>query len=195
MTTCFEQNCEALASRSAATAAAVRAAGPDSAFGVMTAASGEPVVERNGRALDGRRSPSDEARRQAATITADRVVVAGFGSGYFVEALLERGIEVTAVIEADAACLAAAMRARDFDRLFRAVPIVLLDALRDVVELATWRATAPALAVHPPCVAASADLAALVAAWPAMRVAKRRPRVLVVGPIYGGSLDVARLPT
>jgi spore maturation protein CgeB len=41
-------------------------------------------------------------------------------------------------------------------------------------------------------VTASADLAVLVQRWDQMPVANRPPRVLVAGPIYGGSLEIAR---
>ncbi|HYE84932.1 MAG TPA: glycosyltransferase [Vicinamibacterales bacterium] len=192
MASWFQQNCEALAARSPVTAAAVEAARADTAFSVRLSASGDPVVERDGRTLDGRRDPAADARRAAQAVTADRVAVAGFGSGYFCEALVERGIQVALIVEPDAGCLAAAMSARDLRPLLGTIPVVLLDALRDRVALATWRATVAQIVPHAASVAAAPALAALVEAWPKVRVARRRPRVLIVGPIYGGSLEVAR---
>jgi spore maturation protein CgeB len=193
MSSLFDENLEALASASPAAAAAVASIATSlDGWSTGLATTGEPIVERDGRPLDSRRDPRQQARRAAADCPAGRVVVAGFGSGYFAEALLQRGIQVQALLEADAACLAAAMRARDLRELLARVPVTLTGALKDVVALATVRARADVIVAHPPSVAMSPELASLVAAWPSMRVARRRPRVLVVGPIYGGSLEVAR---
>lgn len=193
MQSLFERNLAALSARSPDTASVVAAiAGRPSAWTVAHSHAGDPIVECDGRPLDSRRHPRDAAARSAAEAAARRLVVAGFGTGYFAEALRARGLDVAAIIESEPACLAAAMRARDLHDLLAAVPVVLTTALKDVVEMATCRARADVIVPHGPSVALSADLAAICAAWPAMRVARRRPRVLVVGPIYGGSLEVAR---
>lgn len=189
----FARNLDALTAGSPATAAHVSdTAAALEAWQVTASQTGEPIVERDGRPMDSRRHPRDAARRAAAGCTARRVVVAGFGTGYFAEALIERGIDVTAIIESDAGCLAAAMRARDLHALLSRVPVVLTSTLKDIVAMATCRARADVIVAHGPSVGASGDLAAICAAWPSMRVARRRPRVLVAGPIYGGSLEIAR---
>jgi spore maturation protein CgeB len=189
----FHANLRALEERSPEAAARVRRATPDPALRVVRAASGLPVLEAGGRALDSLREPDGTAARLAGRVEAgDRIVVAGLGTGYLAEALVRRGLTVVAVVEASPAVLAAAMDARDLQDLLRQVPVRCLDTLADPVELATLRASADVVVPHGPSVTRDADLAALVARWPSIRVARRLPRVLVVGPIYGGSLEVAR---
>ena len=191
--TLFEDNLRALAARSPSTAAVVADAGSDGPYVVTVASSGDPIVECGGRALDSRRDPAGAARRDAAPVTAAHaVVVAGLGTGYFADALRERGVRVAVIVEANAMGLAAAMRARDLRPLLSEVPVALVATLKDRIELATWRARADTVVPHAPSVAAHPDLAALVAAWPSVRVAKRKPRVLVIGPIYGGTLETSR---
>jgi spore maturation protein CgeB len=188
----FQANLAALESRSPRTAEAVLAVAADGAVRWVPASSGEPVVELGTRALDSRRDPVAAAERAAAGVARDRVVVAGFGSGYFVEALRRRGIDVAAIVETGPAILAAAMQARDLRPVLRAVPVVLIEHLKDRVELACLRARADCIVPHGPSVAASPDLALLVERWDQMPVASRPPRVLIAGPIYGGSLEIAR---
>jgi spore maturation protein CgeB len=158
---------------------------------VVRAAGGEAVLERAGRALDSRRQPVESAERQAAETPGASTVVVGLGSGYLAEALVRRPVAVTAIVESDPAIVRAAMEARDLRSLLGTVPVVLTEHLRSRVELARLRRHARSLAVHAPSTTASRDLAALVAGWDKIPVATRRPRVLVVGPIYGASLGVA----
>lgn len=188
----FRRNLAALLTRSPVTAARVRAVANDAAVQLVRARSGDPVVEVGGRAFDSRIDPVVAADRLAATAQASPVVVAGFGTGYLVEALIRRGVRVTAVIEPSAASLAVALRARGLEATLASVPVVLIDALHDPVELARLRAGAAHVVPHGPSVTGSAELAALIARWASIRVSDRPPRVLVVGPIYGGSLEVAR---
>ena len=149
-------------------------------------------MEVGGRALDSRRDPRAAADRSAEPVTSDRVVVAGFATGYLTEALVRRGTRVVAVIEPSPHVLAAAMMRRDLVVILGDVPVVLTGALKRSVDLATLRAQSQTLVPHGPSVAANGDLAALVEHWSDIRVATRLPRVLVVGPIVGGSLDIAR---
>ena len=161
----FEQNFLSLVKTSPATAVAVRSAlgsGAASVVGRAYASSGDAVVELGRRALDSRRDPREAAERAASAVSDKRVVVAGFGTGYLVEALLAH------------------------------VPVILTDQLRDPVQLASLRAKATAIVPHGPSVVGNMELGALVERWSEIRVANRRPRVMVVGPIAGGSLGVAR---
>ncbi|MEW6322987.1 MAG: glycosyltransferase [Acidobacteriota bacterium] len=158
---------------------------------VARSAAGDPIVELGGRALDTRRDPKAAAERAAAAAPAGPLVVAGLGSGYLAEALLASGRAVTAVIEPRAEVLAAAMHARDLTRLLATVPVWCLSSLVDRVALLRLRAAAADMVAHPPAVQGTA-LAGLVDQWADLPVARRAPRVLVVGPIYGGSLETAR---
>jgi spore maturation protein CgeB len=189
----FDLNLRALESRSPMTAAVVRqrARDEDSDIEIRVAADGSPILQYGGRALDSRREPRKAAERQAQGVECSTAIVAGFGAGYLVEALLDRGIAVAAILEPDARVLAAAMRARDLTRVFSVVPVWLLGSL-DKVRIATLRLESERIVAHAPSVQGSGELASLVDAWPKLPVAKRAPRVLVAGPIYGGSLEIAR---
>jgi len=189
----YDLNLAALRTRSPE-AARILDAADVSAEGVrvVPSASGRPLVEVDGRALESRRDPAGAAERLAIEVTASPVVVAGMGAGYLPEALLARGIDVRAVIEPSAAVLMAALRARDLRPLLDRVPVLLLSTLTDRIRLAQLRAEADVLVPHEPSLSGSANLAALVTTWPSLVRADRAPRVLVAGPIYGGSLETAR---
>ena len=188
----FERNLAALRRRSPRTAEAVRAVRGTGVVTVTHGTRGDVILEVAGKALDSRRDPHASADRSASTVTAERVVVVGFGAGYLTEALVRRGIRVAAVVEPSPDVLAAAMTSRDLETLLDDVPVVLLHTLVDPVELATLRAQAQTVLPHGPTVATREDAASLVCRWPDIPVATRRPRVLVVGPIVGGSLGIAR---
>ncbi len=187
----FAHNLEALESLSPEAAARVRAADV-SGIVPATAASGAVILEDEGRALDSRRDPVAAAERLAGSVTADHVVLIGFGSGYVAEALLRRGVHVAAVIDAAPRTLAAAMRARDLSPVLRAAPIAFLEDLGKPVAQAALRRRAEVAVGHPASVQSSPELRELLQKWTSIRVSGRRPRVLVVGPIYGGSLEIAR---
>ncbi len=188
----FESNLAALAMRSPDTARLVSAVVPTGDVRAVSAASGALVLEQGGRALDSRRDPVAAAARQAAEVSAARVVVAGLGSGYLADALGARGIAVAAIVEPSLDVVVAALHARDLRALLQSTPVRLLSTLADTVALAELRAEADTVVPHGPTVSASADLAGLVRLWPSIPVADRAPRVLVAGPIYGGTLDTAR---
>jgi spore maturation protein CgeB len=157
---------------------------------VITARSGAPVLEWEGRALDSRRDPAQAAASAASDVAADVVVVLGFGTGYLVEALLARGVTVAAVVDASAV-LSAALDARDLGAILSRVPVVALESLGQRGRLAQLRAMGAQVVVHAPSATAVPELAALAEQWSRLAAA-RPPRVLVAGPIAGGSLGVAR---
>ncbi|MFP5378361.1 MAG: glycosyltransferase [Vicinamibacteria bacterium] len=192
MTSLYLHNLAALRTRSPEAARLVEAVEQSGAVRVAASSTGEPVLEVGGRALDSRREPRRAAERAAAAVDTAAVAVAGLGTGYFVEALEARDIAVAAIVDADPAVVAAAMRARDLSAVLARVPVFLLPALTDRVELAAVRRLAPAVTPHAPSLQAFPALAAFVETWPSIRVADRAPRVLVAGPIYGGSLETAR---
>ena len=187
----FEANLAALSLRSPEVATRVRHAGPSARYRAVAAVSGEPVLEVDGRALDSRRQPAATAARAVAQLDAESVVVVGLGTGYLADACLRRQLRVGAVVEASSERLGAAMRARDLTALLSTVPMVLLADLRDPVRLASVRLAAETVVPHGPSVVLSPELGALVQRWASIPVARRPPRVLVVGPIYGGSLPMA----
>jgi spore maturation protein CgeB len=168
----------------------VRAGAPGAGISVVPAKSGAVVLDWGGRALDSRRDPVRAAASAAAETSSPVVVVAGFGGGYLVEALRARGIQVAAVVD-HAAVFDAAMGARDLSTLLAAVPVVTIEGLAVRGRLAQVRALAPVIVAHAPSVTASPELRQFCTRWHDVRAA-RPPRVLTVGPIAGGSLEVAR---
>jgi spore maturation protein CgeB len=174
------------------TDSAVAARDPAQGDGILvgTATSGAAVLDWHGRALDSRRDPVRAATAAAAGVGADVVVVLGLGTGYLVDALLARGIRVAAVVDATAV-ISAALDARDLRPILSRVPVVALESLAARGRLARLRALSAHVVVHAPSATVTPELAALAEQWDVLPVA-RAPRVLVAGPINGGSLGVAR---
>ena len=98
---------------------AINAPAPGDGILVSASRTGAPVLDWHGRALDSRRDPVRAAEVAAADVDADVVVVLGLGTGYLVEALLERGVTVAAVVDASAV-ISAALDARDLATCWRA---------------------------------------------------------------------------
>lgn len=171
-------------------AEAVASTGPGD-YTWTTTPTGAVVLEHGGRPLDSRRDPAAAAARQAAACPAPAVVLAGFGSGYLAEALLVRGAKLT-VIVGDSAELATALRVRDLTAVCRAARFHLARQVADPHGVAALKAVAPDLVAHGPSVSRSAELQQLVERWPHVAVASRRPRIVVVGPLAGGTLEMAR---
>lgn len=187
----FDANLLSLSKRSPAVAPRVSQLPTDGSVVAAVSTTGRPILERAGRALDSRRDPEAAADAQAASVEASQVALLGFGTGYLAEALLARGISLTTIVVDGPGPLAAAMRTRDLRHVLTRVPIVQIEDLRDPVDVATLRARAGDLVLHGPSLAESPDLRGLAAHWQAIPVADRPPRVVVVGPIAGGSLAVA----
>jgi len=187
----LQLNARALANRSPETARALDAAGADDRYAVTPAASGDPVVEWNGRALDSRRDPVRTARQAASEVAGDRVVVLGLGGGYLAEAIQEQGRTIGAIVVPDAGALRVALSARPLDRLLASTPVFLLERLLDRVQLARLRALGDDVVIHAASATITPELRDLAGRWASIRPA-RRPRVLVAGPVYGGSLGCAR---
>jgi spore maturation protein CgeB len=189
----FAGNMAALAARSPAAARRVADLGQaQQGYSVGAAADGLPIVLQGSLPLESRRDPRGSARRLASQVGDGRLVVAGFGAGYLVEALLDAGRDVAAIVESGAARLAAAMRSRDLLGLLGRVPVILLADLADPVDVVCLKAEGSVLAVHGASVSSDPGLQELVQAWPRVPVPRRPPRVMVVGPIHGGSLETAR---
>jgi len=187
----LQLNARALANRSPETARALDDTGADDRYAVTTAASGDPVVEWNGRALDSRRDPIRAARQVASEVAGDRVVVFGLGGGYLAEAIQEQGRTVGAIVAPDAGALKAALSARALDTLLASTPVFLLEQLLDRVQLARVRALGDDVVIHAASARIAPELRDVAERWASIKPA-RRPRLLVVGPVYGGSLGCAR---
>ncbi len=190
MTDLFQSNVNALRQHSPELAAAVEAQPHDDRYVVETAASGLPIVTCAGRALDSRRDPARGAEQAASECPAGRVVLLGIGTGYLADALAARGVDIGAIVVPDVGAVGAWLRARGATRLLEQTPVFLLNDLTDRILLARVRGLGAKAVLHAASAAQAPALAALADRWERLRPA-RRPRVLVVGPIYGGSLGIA----
>ena len=177
----LQLNARALADRSPEVALALEAAGADDRYTVTAAASGDRVIEWNGRALDSRRDPVRAAREAASIATGDRVVLFGLGAGYLAEAILEQGRTIGAIVVPDVGALRAALSARAFNTILSSTPVFLLDQLIDRAQLARLRALGEDVVVHAGSASITPELRDVAARWSSIRPA-RRPRLLVVGP-------------
>jgi len=97
--TLLERNLAALTSLSSATGARVAALAPGDGISVAISTSGHPILVADGRSFDSRRHPVSAAQQAAAGVSGSPVAVLGLGSGYLAEALLERGVEIGAIVE------------------------------------------------------------------------------------------------
>jgi spore maturation protein CgeB len=190
MTDLLRANLTALRRHSPELAAALELQAGDGRYAIETAVSGQPIVTYGGRALDSRRDPVRSADQAASECPTGRVVLLGIGAGHLADALEARGIEIGAVVVPDAGGVRAWLCARDAGRLLDRVPVFLLEALTDRTVLARVRGLGVKAVVHAASAAQTPALAALGDRWERLRPA-RRPRIMVVGPIYGGSLGVA----
>ena len=190
MTGWASRNRAAMTSLYADDLARLEAPAPDAGISTVAATSGAIVLQWSGRALDSRRDPVRAAEAVASSAPAGPVVLAGLGGGYLLQALHARGVQVAAVV--DHACvIAAALDARDLSAALAATRVVTVEGLTVRGRIPQLRALATALVAHAPAVTGSPELQMLCARWEDITPA-RRPRVLVVGPMAGGSLEVAR---
>jgi spore maturation protein CgeB len=186
----LEANLAMLASISSDLASAVRRTAPSVAITTEVSRTGVPVLAFNGRALDSRRDPVSAAEHAASHVSSRRVVLFGLGGGYLAETLISRGIAVVAIVE-QVDIVRAALSVRDLRHVLASVPIVGADAICDLRQLSRLRALAGDVVVHTPSAQVMPELRVLAERWHRVPAA-RRPRVLVIGPISGGSLGVAR---
>ncbi|MDQ6734620.1 MAG: glycosyltransferase [Nitrospirota bacterium] len=196
----FEANLAALASRAPSLASAVRHA----AGGILTvtpARSGVPTATVDGRAIhsgyDPRREADAWSRAQAAACRAEEfIVVLGVGLLYHVEALrggIPRDTAVVVIVpdvnELHDACAARSMNEwiEGVEWLWGSTDTIAksLEQKHRVLRIISY---APASSLHAPF---HADLERLIRQHLAAR-AGGRVHVTLVGPIYGGSLPIAR---
>jgi len=186
----LDANLAAMTSLSAEAIDRIRGVAPGDVPPADRSTSGLPVITVGGRPLDSRRDPVSVAERAASAIPHGPVVMLGMGTGYLLEAVRRRGIDVAAVVERTD-ILRAALSTRDFREALSKTAVVALEDLGDLGSLARLRARADGVIVHAPSAAEAPELKALADRW--MQIPVARPaRVLVVGPTAGGSVGVAR---
>lgn len=180
----LEQNLAALAKTRPELARRIAEAAPSADAELGVSRSGEPWLRVGGVLFCSSVDPVAEGRRLAADAPEGPLAVLGFGLGYHLEPLLGRDLLVW---EPDLGLLRLALEARDLARLLGKLRLIT-----DKKELGP--AAGRAVMLHPPSARIYPDQArrlerAAVAASRAPRPAS--PRVLVVPPVYGGSLPMA----
>ncbi|HTP67101.1 MAG TPA: glycosyltransferase [Geobacteraceae bacterium] len=194
----YAANMETLRRRNPGLATAIDKLEPGAAFIPEQARNGECTVKINGQYLHSSHNPSREAGTWVDKIAAHetggsrRRVVLGFGLGYHLQALLARGFKGT-VIEGDPQLVRFAMENNDLT--------AVIDSFELLVGLAPeWlhRAHGDILAgtvfSHPASLRAEpAYLGGLHAYAGALKAARAGGlKILLVNPISGGSLPIAR---
>lgn len=190
----WERNLEVLRRKAPDLAACVQDCATFDGLAVEPAKNGEPIVKRNGICLHSSYDPSREAVGWLGSLNTDPSVpltVLGLGFGYHLEALAGAGCHGV-VVEPDPALFCLALRNRDLTAVmehFRFLVGVPLEAMRrshrDLLAGQT--------AVHPASLRSSPDYIAPLADYASSLNLVRRGglKILLVNPIYGGSLPAA----
>lgn len=167
------------------------------------ASSGDPVIVSGGIALDNMAKPHSSANRwveQAIRDTGkkqlDRVIVAGFATGYHLAELRQQmpGL-VVEVYEPSAATILLACAVSDLTPVLQFIEkLHLRGNWQGELEAFCYQAQKIELLIHPQTKAAHGrkirDLCRSF--WSERGIAELRPSIGVVGPIYGGTLPMAR---
>ncbi len=190
--TMLEKNLSALRERQPEAAALVeRSHAPDGVDRVETP-QGFPVHRLRGRLLHSQRDPAREARKQVARLNHPPGLIVGFGDGFHIEALFERfpAAGDISVAEPEAGLLRAVFETRDLSHLLPRIRLTVGRAPAALVRDLT--APADEWYVHPPVEQIQRRYLEAARALSSYRFRPAGPlRILVVGPVYGGSYPVA----
>jgi spore maturation protein CgeB len=152
---------------------------------------GLPVHRYRGKLLHSAYDPRREAKRCTADFKESRPWVLGFGDGYHLEAIQENGVtEEMVVVEPDGGVLRAVLEDRDLRHVLERTRVLVEEPpariARDIPEdTRSWYIHPPAKQMH---VRFLESLQALASYRPHEMESLR---VLVVGPVYGGSYPIA----
>ena len=194
----FERNLTLLRRINPSLAKRVEKLGNRDLFQVDFATNGEPTIKLRGIAIHSFRAPSREGDNWAMRVAkendirSEKVTVLGFGLGYHLKGLAGQGIEGT-VIEPDLELFACALEHLDLTKVLENFQIMAglpIDKIRrghsDLLQR-TILAHSPSLHLHPE------TLGALRSYREGLKLAAGGGlKILLVNPIYGGSLPVAR---
>ncbi len=175
---------------------------------VIPSKKGAPTLYVNGVAVHSRYDPLNEARTMAGRILADlksnKIILIGMGLGYLAEELIRQrtGIELV-IVEVSNDVYSIAMRNLDLTNVIRNSRLIVeedVDELYEEIislvggknELRKWKIVrSGSVKNYAPEI--SEKLVANL--HRTQRLEGKKLRILVVGPLYGGSLPVARYVT
>lgn len=197
----YERNCAVIRNKFPDVFALLQRQGLSPHISVVTGSSGLPVLCFKGTALDNVDKPD-----RAATVWVERtlkddrfknvdaVLVIGFAGGYHLNPLLLSSQSRFAIVEPRIEVLKAALALRDMTRELEQLESLIVgdDGLKTIQnEFSDKRVD---LLIHPQTQAISRGYVDEVKHkfWAARGLAELRPSIAVVGPIYGGTLPIAR---
>ncbi|MGD8561912.1 MAG: glycosyltransferase [Desulfarculaceae bacterium] len=181
----LEKNLEALARQQPDLAQSLAEASPAQGAGIEPSRTGPPALSINGIRLTSTVDPVDEGRRMAASAPAGPLAGLGFGLGYHLEPLRDRDLVVW---ESDPGLLRLALESRDLSGLLGRIRLVV-----DPEDLGDLKGRSPY--IHRPSArlrpAEAEGLLRRLEPKTTPQARPSSPRVLIVPPILGGTLNAA----
>ncbi len=191
----FASNYETLAQQAPVLAERLRTMGSRERLEVLQSRAGAPVFRVGNITLHSLYDPQAEASQWATSIpdTTHPCVVLGFGNGYHLEGLHAGPV---IVVEPDMGLLRKALEVRDLTAVLRHVELLCPETPQQVIDHLTQRFPTqdltvlvhrPSLRLHPTFFD---ELTGRLEAR--KRLTEFRLKILVVCPVYGGSLPIAQ---
>lgn len=187
----LEKNLSVLRRRQPEAALRLEAAQRSPEIELRMSREGYPVHRYRGKLLHSQWDPYREARRCTAPYQTAASWVFGFGDGYHLEAILEETErEGLVVVEPDERLLRAVLEERDLRHVLTRVSLIVGDPPAEVSNIAPADRTS--WYIHPPAKQTHRRFLESLQALSAYHPHQGKPlRILVVGPVYGGSYPVA----
>ena len=187
----FNKNIASLRIKSPEIADLISGTSPDPSYQIVNTKSGRPSLKVNDMAIHSLYDPEREAEIWVKHHTpefenADMVYVLGFGLGYHVLALCKKYEGKIVVIEPDVKILRIALETIDLSGIFSRLRIM------DKIDIKKLNKVSIGILEHTPSINSNPELVKIRSKLIAMKTLKRGLRILVVGPVYGGSLTIAR---
>ncbi len=186
----FNKNIASLRIRSPEIADLISRISPDASYEIVSSKSGKPSLKIRGIAIHSLYDPEKEAETWVRHYTpefenADVVYVLGFGLGYHILALCRKYKGRIVVIEPDIKTLKIALETVDLAGILNRIKII------DKIDIRPEKVNIGILE-HTPSVNSNPEFLRIKSKLLAIKTLNRGLRILVAGPVYGGSLTIAR---
>jgi spore maturation protein CgeB len=187
----LEKNLSVLGQRQPEVAGLIRGLKRSPEVELRVSREGLPVHRYRGKLLHSEYDPRREARHCTADFQEARPWVIGFGDAYHLEALLENGrTEEMVVVEPDGEVLRAVLEDRDLGHVLEKTRVLVDEPPARIADKIpedrkSWY-------IHPPSKQTHCRFLEALQSLSSYRPhEKDRLRILVVGPVYGGSYPIA----
>jgi len=186
----FNKNIASLRIKSPEIADLISGASRDPSYEIVNSRSERPSLKVNGVAIHSLYDPEKEAEvwvkhHEPEFENADVVYVLGFGLGYHILALCRRYEGKIVVVEPDVKILRIALETVDLSGILNRIKIV------DKVEVKVEKLNIGVLE-HTPSINSNPEFLKIRSKLMAIKTLNRGLKILVAGPVYGGSLTIAR---